>query len=187
MTTAIQHTVKDFTRPNPPVKRNFSESHIARNIRAQHLTSISEDVSPQRQSRSSSPSGQVDGTTSTGSSTLNTSKTSLDNPALTEQRPVSPSFPDPEQITAQTITSHLYTSDAPPLDLLIRTSGVERLSDFLLWQCHENTRIKFLECMWPEFDLWYFLPVLMEWQWYKKREGRRKWPNLIPHRALKTE
>jgi ditrans,polycis-polyprenyl diphosphate synthase len=64
----------------------------------------------------------------------------------------------------------MYTAGAPPLDLLIRTSGVERLSDFMLWQCHEHTSIVFLKCLWPEFDLWQFLPVLVEWQWWRRRE-----------------
>lgn len=63
----------------------------------------------------------------------------------------------------------MFTAGAPPLDLLVRTSGVERLSDFMLWQCHEDTSIVFLECLWPEFDLWQFLPVLVEWQWQKKK------------------
>jgi ditrans,polycis-polyprenyl diphosphate synthase len=66
----------------------------------------------------------------------------------------------------------MYTGpDAPPLDLLIRTSGVQRLSDFLLWQCHEDTEMRFLGCLWPEFDLWQFLPVLLEWQWKQRRRG----------------
>jgi len=78
-------------------------------------------------------------------------------------------YPDPEGITADTITAHTFTSShTPPLDLLIRTSGVERLSDFMLWQCHQDTEIYFLQCMWPEFDLWHFLPVLLEWQWLRK-------------------
>jgi ditrans,polycis-polyprenyl diphosphate synthase len=78
-------------------------------------------------------------------------------------------FLDPESISAQTLTDNMMTADAPPLDLLIRTSGVERLSDFMLWQCHENTSIVFLKCLWPEFDLWQFLPVLVEWQWQQKK------------------
>ena len=78
-------------------------------------------------------------------------------------------FLDPESISAQTLNDNMMTADAPPLDLLIRTSGVERLSDFMLWQCHENTSIIFLKCLWPEFDLWQFLPVLVEWQWQQKK------------------
>jgi ditrans,polycis-polyprenyl diphosphate synthase len=42
------------------------------------------------------------------------------------------------------------------------------LSDFMLWQCHEDTELVFLDCLWPEFDLWHFLPVLVEWQWRQK-------------------
>jgi ditrans,polycis-polyprenyl diphosphate synthase len=55
--------------------------------------------------------------------------------------------------------------------MLIRTSGVSRLSDFLLWQVHENTQIVFLDVLWPEFDLWSFLPVLWGWQWRVRKEG----------------
>lgn len=58
----------------------------------------------------------------------------------------------------------MYTGNNPPIDILVRTSGVERLSDFMLWQCHEDTEIAFLDVLWPEFDLWHFLPVLWKWQ-----------------------
>jgi ditrans,polycis-polyprenyl diphosphate synthase len=34
----------------------------------------------------------------------------------------------------------------------------------MLWQCHQNTEIVFLDVLWPEFDLWHFLPVLLGWQ-----------------------
>ncbi|KAK5074823.1 cis-prenyltransferase [Lithohypha guttulata] len=84
------------------------------------------------------------------------------------------SYPSPESITSGTITSHLFTADDPPLDLMIRTSGVERLSDFMLWQCHEETRVVFLDVLWPEFDLWQFLPVLWEWQWRGRKEEQRR-------------
>ena len=86
------------------------------------------------------------------------------------------SYPNPESISSDTLNSHMFTHASPPLDLLIRTSGVERLSDFMLWQCHENTRVVFLNCLWPDFDLWEFLPVLVEWQWgerKKEKEGGR--------------
>ena len=86
----------------------------------------------------------------------------------------SSSYPNPESITSQTIESHLFTASDPPLDLLIRTSGVQRLSDFMLWQCHEGTRIVFLDVLWPEFDLWQFLPVLWEWQWRGRKEEQRE-------------
>lgn len=94
--------------------------------------------------------------------------TSASHSPSPRRRPQEP-LPDVETISSATITKNTYTSDAPPLDLLIRTSGVQRLSDFMLWQCHETTEIRFLDCLWPEFDLWHFLPVLLEWQWKQFR------------------
>ncbi|KMU76495.1 dehydrodolichyl diphosphate synthase [Coccidioides immitis RMSCC 3703] len=83
-------------------------------------------------------------------------------------------FLSPETISTQTLDDHMLTADSPPLDLLIRTSGVERLSDFMLWQCHEDTDIIFLDTLWPSFGLWDFLPVLWEWQWRVRKQGRRR-------------
>lgn len=90
-------------------------------------------------------------------------------------------LPDPETITPETLDSNMYTAGDPPLDMFVRTSGVERLSDFMLWQCHQDTQLFFLKCMWPEFDLWRFLPVLIEWQWRQ----RQKEMDEKPWRGLK--
>lgn len=96
-----------------------------------------------------------------------TSRSGDNNPNAPSQ-----TLPDPESITADTINANTFTGpDCPPLDILVRTSGVERLSDFMLWQCHKETEIAFLKCMWPEFDLWHFLPVLLEWQAGKTKAG----------------
>ena len=110
----------------------------------------------------SQPHSEPHSPTTTGSSTNLVS-------AASEKQP---SYPNPETITSATLTKHMFTSASPPLDLLIRTSGVERLSDFMLWQCHEQTRIVFLKCLWPEFDLWGFLPVLVEWQWGERKKEK---------------
>lgn len=80
---------------------------------------------------------------------------------------------DIESITEQTLTEHMFTADNPPLDILIRTSGVERLSDFMLWQCHKTTEIVFLECLWPDFDMWKFLPILVDWGVKEKKRKAR--------------
>ena len=88
-------------------------------------------------------------------------------------------LPDVEAITPATLEDHMFTRDTPPLELLIRTSGVERLSDFMLWQCHEHTTIRFLKCLWPEFDLWHFLPVIWEWQWQQRRRALGSWHGSI--------
>lgn len=63
------------------------------------------------------------------------------------------------QIFENSIESHLYTGNLPPLDLLIRTSGVSRLSDFMIWQtADKGVTIEFLDTLWPEFG-----PVRMGW------------------------
>jgi len=76
------------------------------------------------------------------------------------------SKPDICEITEDDIDAQLFTTLAgsPPVDILIRTSGVKRLSDFLLWQCAENTQIHFTKAYWPEFGLWDFIPILLDYQ-----------------------
>lgn len=58
---------------------------------------------------------------------------------------------DPETIDEQAIESRLQTHDLPPLDLLIRTSGEHRLSNFLLWQA-AYAELLFVDTLWPDFD-----------------------------------
>ncbi|KAJ7349007.1 Decaprenyl diphosphate synthase-like protein [Mycena albidolilacea] len=76
------------------------------------------------------------------------------------------SNPDNREITEHDIDAQLFTSLAgsPPLDILVRTSGVKRLSDFLLWQSSENTQIHFSKAYWPEFGLWDFVPIILDYQ-----------------------
>ncbi|BFZ54740.1 cis-prenyltransferase [Savitreella phatthalungensis] len=70
-----------------------------------------------------------------------------------------------ERLGVQDFEARLMTAGTPPPDIWIRTSGVERLSDFLLWQsCSPTTTIKFVEAFWPDFDLWTLLPIVVEWQ-----------------------
>lgn len=57
---------------------------------------------------------------------------------------------DPEEIDEQTISNHLYTNGMPDPDLLIRTSGEMRLSNFLLWQL-SYTEIVVTQKLWPDF------------------------------------
>lgn len=102
------------------------------------------------------------------------------SPQLQSQAPAGVAIvQNPESITASTIEDHLYTAGCPPLDLFIRTSGVTRLSDFLLWQSHEDTHIAFTDCYWPEFDLWHFMPILIEWQWRQKEKAREERPTRL--------
>jgi undecaprenyl diphosphate synthase len=60
---------------------------------------------------------------------------------------------------------------APEVDLLIRTGGEQRLSDFLLWEC-AYAELLFLECPWPDFDEAQFLQALEEYSRRQRRFGR---------------
>jgi undecaprenyl diphosphate synthase len=58
---------------------------------------------------------------------------------------------DPDDITDEVINSHLDTRDLPDPDLMIRTSGEQRLSNYLLWQM-AYTEFYFTDVAWPDFD-----------------------------------
>ena len=61
------------------------------------------------------------------------------------------------------LEANLYTAPSPPVDLMIRTSGEKRLSDFLLWQA-DNAVIHFTSVLWPEFSLWHLLAAIFYYQ-----------------------
>lgn len=56
----------------------------------------------------------------------------------------------PEDIDEEAINSHLYTADVPDPDLIVRPSGEQRLSNFLLWQCAYSEFV-FMDILWPDF------------------------------------
>ncbi len=58
---------------------------------------------------------------------------------------------DPEDITPELITHHLYAPDVPPPDLIIRTSGEQRLSNFMLWEA-AYSELAFTKTNWPDFN-----------------------------------
>ncbi|TPX45579.1 hypothetical protein SeMB42_g03938 [Synchytrium endobioticum] len=66
-----------------------------------------------------------------------------------------------EDVSAEVIERCLGTGDDEDLDLLVRTSGEIRLSDFLLWQASNSCHIHFAAKFWPEFTFWdMLLPIL---------------------------
>lgn len=77
----------------------------------------------------------------------------------------------PDQITDQTIAENLDTCLLPDPDLLIRTGGEARLSNFLLWQL-SYAEIYFTETMWPDFRKEVFLQALSDYQARERRFGR---------------
>lgn len=74
----------------------------------------------------------------------------------------------PEIISSETISSRLMTKDLPPLDLLIRTSGEQRLSNFLLWQA-AYAELVFTPVHWPAFTKNDLVKALEE---YSRRDRR---------------
>jgi len=75
-------------------------------------------------------------------------------------------------ITAETIAAELDTADLPPLDLLIRTSGEVRLSNFLLWQAAYAEMI-FMDVLWPDFGPAHLAEALAEFKQRERRYGGR--------------
>ena len=73
-----------------------------------------------------------------------------------------------EDITSNLISDHLYTKGQPPVDLLIRTSGQERISNFLLWQI-SYAEIIFTKTLWPDFSKQNLDEAILE---YTKRDRR---------------
>ena len=78
----------------------------------------------------------------------------------------------PDEIDEAAIEAALYTSDLPPLDLLIRTSGERRLSNFLLWQS-AYAELLFVDTLWPDFDANALRAALADFAGRERRFGGR--------------
>ena len=77
----------------------------------------------------------------------------------------------PEQVDEALVARYLYTHPLPDPDLLIRTSGETRISNFLLWQL-AYTELYFTSTPWPDFRRREFLLALIEYQRRERRFGR---------------
>jgi undecaprenyl diphosphate synthase len=77
---------------------------------------------------------------------------------------------DAERVTEETINRHLYTAHMPDPDLLIRTSGEMRLSNYLLWQI-AYTEIFVTERLWPDFRGIHLLEAMADYQRRERRYG----------------
>ncbi|MFH2058280.1 MAG: isoprenyl transferase [Pseudomonadota bacterium] len=78
---------------------------------------------------------------------------------------------DFKDITQQTICDHLYTANMPDPDLIIRTSGEYRLSNFLLWQA-AYSEIYISPTLWPDFNEDEFIDILKNYQNRDRRFGK---------------
>ena len=77
----------------------------------------------------------------------------------------------PTDIDEKLINSHLYTCFMPEVDLLIRTSGEYRLSNFMLWQC-AYAELYFTDTYWPDFDTQELDKALASYQKRERRFGK---------------
>ncbi|MCQ3813107.1 MAG: di-trans,poly-cis-decaprenylcistransferase [Acidimicrobiia bacterium] len=75
-----------------------------------------------------------------------------------------------EKITETTITDHLYDPEMPEPDLIIRTSGEYRISNFLLWEL-AYSELVFTDTLWPEFQRQEFLAAIRDYQDRRRRFG----------------
>ncbi|MDV2457335.1 di-trans,poly-cis-decaprenylcistransferase [Elizabethkingia anophelis] len=78
---------------------------------------------------------------------------------------------NPEDINNQLFESRLYTKDMPPVDLMIRTSGEIRISNFLLWQI-AYAELQFLDIFWPDFTKDDFFNCILNYQEKERRYGK---------------
>jgi len=74
------------------------------------------------------------------------------------------------EITEESLARHMYTNGLPDPDLLIRTSGEMRVSNFLLWQI-AYAEIFVTETLWPDFNRARLLEALVEFQKRERRYG----------------
>lgn len=73
-------------------------------------------------------------------------------------------------INEKLFESYLYTQNFPPVDLLIRTSGETRISNFLLWQI-AYAELQFLDILWPDFNKDMFFQCIVNYQSKERRYG----------------
>jgi undecaprenyl diphosphate synthase len=77
---------------------------------------------------------------------------------------------DPNDVTAELVSRYLYTSDCPDPDLVIRTSGEKRISNFLIWQAAYAEWV-FPETLWPDFGRDELLAAIQEFGRRERRYG----------------
>ena len=78
---------------------------------------------------------------------------------------------DIEKIDEKIINNHLYTFNLPDVDLMIRTSGEQRISNFLLWQM-AYAELYFTEVLWPDFRREHLFEAIIDYQNRERRFGK---------------
>jgi undecaprenyl diphosphate synthase len=76
-----------------------------------------------------------------------------------------------EELTIDKFSSLLYTADIPDPDILIRTSGEQRISNYLLWQL-AYTELFFTDTLWPDFEKSELLEIIKKFSTRERRYGK---------------
>ena len=76
-----------------------------------------------------------------------------------------------EKVDEELINTHLYSNNLPDVDLLIRTSGEKRISNFLLWKI-SYAELYFTNILWPEFNKNHFYKAIINYQKRERRFGK---------------
>jgi undecaprenyl diphosphate synthase len=77
---------------------------------------------------------------------------------------------DPDKVTERTVARHLYAPDMPDPDLLVRTSGEFRISNYLLWEL-AYAELVFTDVLWPDFRREHLFEAIAEYQRRERRFG----------------
>ncbi|CCK70502.1 ditrans,polycis-polyprenyl diphosphate synthase KNAG_0E02410 [Huiozyma naganishii CBS 8797] len=78
------------------------------------------------------------------------------------------STPSTTEISEETLTNNMHLGPfSNTCDILIRTSGHKRLSDYMLWESHENATIEFDNTLWPSFGFTKIFFIMLKWSYYK--------------------
>jgi undecaprenyl diphosphate synthase len=85
-------------------------------------------------------------------------------------RDVAAGLLSPDEVDEDVLASHLYTAGLPDPELLVRTSGELRLSNYLLWQL-AYTEFYVTDVLWPDFDRWELLRSIRAFQARDRRFG----------------
>ena len=99
------------------------------------------------------------------------SRWELTNAARSIAADVKEGLLDPTSITEETVNRYLATRELPELDLLIRTGGDIRISNFLLWQA-AYSELYFTDVFWPDFDEESLYKAILDFQKKERRFGK---------------
>lgn len=139
----------------PYTSRDDIGHAIAKVVRDGEQQRLASDKSDKFNGEDSNATVEDRGITATGYNSTDAADTTLDA--------------DPS--TLQGFSKLLYTGVSPPLDILIRTSGATRFSDFMLWESvGSNCDIVFTETLWPDFGSWELYRIVLKWSYFKSRQ-----------------